>query len=154
MQALIIAFTSDMIPRLVYYWSFSVPPYGSHSTHTMEGYINSTLSVFNISDFKNESKPSSPWLGKQTTCRQVSKKYLSFSNYKNSGFYIWAIQFSKQYPLRNIKTQESPAYFEWQNGMEVFTHKCYSENSFFFKFGFLPADSFPKKHLAIFISNS
>ncbi|NXR95045.1 ANO6 protein, partial [Hypocryptadius cinnamomeus] len=70
-NALIIAFTSDMIPRLVYYWSFSVPPYGSHSTHTMEGYINSTLSVFNISDFKNASKPSSPWFGNQTTCRQV-----------------------------------------------------------------------------------
>ncbi|NWI04495.1 ANO6 protein, partial [Tichodroma muraria] len=70
-NAMIIAFTSDMIPRLVYYWSFSVPPYGSHSTHTMKGYINSTLSVFNISDFKNASKPFSPWFGNQTTCRQV-----------------------------------------------------------------------------------
>ncbi|NXW76267.1 ANO6 protein, partial [Hirundo rustica] len=70
-NAMIIAFTSDMIPRLVYYWSFSVPPYGNHSSHTMEGYINSTLSVFNISDFKNASKPLSPWFGNQTTCRQV-----------------------------------------------------------------------------------
>ncbi|NXY19675.1 ANO6 protein, partial [Atrichornis clamosus] len=70
-NAMIIAFTSDMIPRLVYYWSFSVPPYGSHTSHTMKGYINSTLSVFNISDFKNASKPFSPWLGNQTTCRQV-----------------------------------------------------------------------------------
>ncbi|NWW67830.1 ANO6 protein, partial [Ifrita kowaldi] len=70
-NAMIIAFTSDMIPRLVYYWSFSVPPYGSHSSHTMKGYINSTLSVFNISDFKNESKPFSPWFRTQTTCRQV-----------------------------------------------------------------------------------
>ncbi|NXS44146.1 ANO6 protein, partial [Balaeniceps rex] len=70
-NAMIIAFTSDMIPRLVYYWSFSVPPYGSHSSHTMKGYINSTLSVFNISDFKNASKPFSPWFGSQTTCRQV-----------------------------------------------------------------------------------
>lgn len=85
-QAMIIAFTSDMIPRLVYYWSFSVPPYGSHSSHTMKGYINSTLSVFNISDFKNVSKPLSPWFGNQMTCRQVSNKCLSFSNYKNNGF--------------------------------------------------------------------
>ncbi|NWV11140.1 ANO6 protein, partial [Ptilonorhynchus violaceus] len=75
-NAMIIAFTSDMIPRLVYYWSFSVPPYGSHSSHTMKGYINSTLSVFNISDFKNASKPFSPWFGNQTTCRQVSNKHL------------------------------------------------------------------------------
>uniref|UniRef100_A0A8B9VFP6 Anoctamin n=1 Tax=Anas zonorhyncha TaxID=75864 RepID=A0A8B9VFP6_9AVES len=70
-NAMIIAFTSDMIPRLVYYWSFSVPPYGSHSSHTMKGYINNTLSVFNISDFRNASKPSSPWFGNQTTCRQI-----------------------------------------------------------------------------------
>lgn len=74
MQAMIIAFTSDMIPRLVYYWSFSVPPYGSHSSHTMKGYINSTLSVFNISDFKNASKPFSPWFVNQT-CRQVSNNH-------------------------------------------------------------------------------
>ncbi|KAL8221386.1 UNVERIFIED_CONTAM: Anoctamin-6 [Gekko kuhli] len=35
---MIIAFTSDMIPRLVYYWSFSVPPYGDQSSYTMKGY--------------------------------------------------------------------------------------------------------------------
>uniref|UniRef100_A0A8B9Q5L6 Anoctamin n=1 Tax=Apteryx owenii TaxID=8824 RepID=A0A8B9Q5L6_APTOW len=74
-NAMIIAFTSDMIPRLVYYWSFSVPPYGNHSTYTMKGYINNTLSVFNISDFKNESKPSAPQVGNQTTCRQVSNNH-------------------------------------------------------------------------------
>uniref|UniRef100_A0A671UEU8 Anoctamin n=1 Tax=Sparus aurata TaxID=8175 RepID=A0A671UEU8_SPAAU len=52
-NAMIIAFTSDMIPRLVYYWSFSVYPYGKSSGHTMEGYINSSLSVFNTDDFSN-----------------------------------------------------------------------------------------------------
>lgn len=76
-QAMIIAFTSDMIPRLVYYWSFSVPPYGSHSSHTMKGYINSTLSVFNISDFRNASKPLSSSFGNQTTCRWESITILS-----------------------------------------------------------------------------
>lgn len=71
-QAMIIAFTSDMIPRLVYYWSFSVPPYGDHTHYTMEGYINNTLSIFNIADFKNRSK-GNPYtgLGNYTTCRQV-----------------------------------------------------------------------------------
>lgn len=54
---MIIAFTSDMIPRLVYYWSFSVYPYGDSPTHTMEGYINSSLSVFDTDDFSEESKP-------------------------------------------------------------------------------------------------
>lgn len=56
-QAMIIAFTSDMIPRLVYYWSFSVYPYGNHPNNTMEGYINSSLSIFNTSDFSDFSKP-------------------------------------------------------------------------------------------------
>ncbi|XP_050792073.1 anoctamin-6 isoform X4 [Gopherus flavomarginatus] len=75
-NAMIIAFTSDMIPRLVYYWSFSVPPYGDHSNYTMKGYINNTLSVFNIADFKNGSKPVSlPWLGNQTTCRYRDFRY-------------------------------------------------------------------------------
>ncbi|XP_028280912.1 anoctamin-6 [Parambassis ranga] len=54
-NAMIIAFTSDMIPRLVYYWSFSVYPYEDHKNHTMAGYINSSLSVFNTSDFQKES---------------------------------------------------------------------------------------------------
>eukprot|EP00069_Balaena_mysticetus_P012414 bmy_21657T0 len=55
-NAMIVAFTSDMIPRLVYYWSFSVPPYGDHPHYTMEGYINNTLSYFNVADFKSKSK--------------------------------------------------------------------------------------------------
>ncbi|XP_047431254.1 anoctamin-6 [Mugil cephalus] len=67
-NAMIIAFTSDMIPRLVYYWSFSVYPYEDNSNHTMVGYINSSLSIFNTSDFsENMAKDNlSPNI---TTCR-------------------------------------------------------------------------------------
>lgn len=65
---MIIAFTSDMIPRLVYYWSFSVAPYGDHPAHTMKGYINSTLSVFNTSDFSDHSRPLGIFTN-VTTCR-------------------------------------------------------------------------------------
>ncbi|KAM3859002.1 anoctamin-6 [Diretmus argenteus] len=76
-NAMIIAFTSDMIPRLVYYWSFSVYPYGDHSYHTMEGYINNTLSIFNIEDFSNQSRPiNTPyWLNNVTTCRYRDFRY-------------------------------------------------------------------------------
>lgn len=72
---MIIAFTSDMIPRLVYYWSFSVYPYGEQSKHTMEGYINSSLSVFNINDFSNASKPllEPYWFNTTTTCRCAAR---------------------------------------------------------------------------------
>uniref|UniRef100_A0A8C6TP30 Anoctamin n=1 Tax=Neogobius melanostomus TaxID=47308 RepID=A0A8C6TP30_9GOBI len=61
-NTMIIAFTSDMIPRLVYYWAFSVYPYTENYSNTMTGYINSTLSIFNISDFSEESRPLSPLL--------------------------------------------------------------------------------------------
>ncbi|XP_055973873.1 anoctamin-6 isoform X1 [Sorex fumeus] len=92
-NAMIIAFTSDMIPRLVYYWSFSIPPYGNSSFYTMEGYINRTLSVFNISDFKDKSLGNSDSeLGNHTVCR-----YRDFRNppghpqqYKHS-IYYWHV---------------------------------------------------------------
>ncbi|XP_066543205.1 anoctamin-6 [Amia ocellicauda] len=74
-NAMIIAFTSDMIPRLVYYWSFSVYPYGEHPDHTMMGYINNSLSVFRISDFSNESLPLQLNLGNITTCRYRDFRY-------------------------------------------------------------------------------
>ncbi|XP_021560445.1 anoctamin-6 isoform X3 [Neomonachus schauinslandi] len=91
--AMIIAFTSDMIPRLVYYWSFSVPPYGNHTHYTMEGYINSTLSIFKVSDFKNQSKGNpDPKVVIPTTCR-----YRDFRNppgheqqYKHN-IYYWHV---------------------------------------------------------------
>nr|XP_014352836.1 PREDICTED: anoctamin-6 [Latimeria chalumnae] len=99
-NAMIIAFTSDMIPRLVYYWSFSVPPYGNHNSHTMEGYIESSLAVFNISDFKLESEPNNlpSWFEQMniTTCR-----YRDFRNppghihqYEHS-IYYWHVLTAK-----------------------------------------------------------
>ncbi|XP_034528964.1 anoctamin-6 isoform X2 [Notolabrus celidotus] len=73
-NATIIAFTSDMIPRLVYYWSFSVYPYGDYGNNTMEGYINTSLSIFNIKDFSNYSRPmSTPY--NITTCRYRDFRY-------------------------------------------------------------------------------
>ncbi|XP_078531829.1 anoctamin-6 [Lissotriton helveticus] len=93
-NAMIIAFTSDMIPRLVYYWSFSVPPYGNHSSYTMQGYINSTLSVFNVSDFKSQSRPNTipPWLGEVTTCRYRDFRYPPDHQYKyEHNMYYWHV---------------------------------------------------------------
>uniref|UniRef100_A0A8P4K0L0 Anoctamin n=1 Tax=Dicentrarchus labrax TaxID=13489 RepID=A0A8P4K0L0_DICLA len=62
-----------MIPRLVYYWSFSVYPYGNYSNHTMEGYINSSLSIFSTSHFSNESMPIATY--NITTCRYRDFRY-------------------------------------------------------------------------------
>ncbi|NWU96482.1 ANO5 protein, partial [Upupa epops] len=51
-NAFIVAFTSDMIPRLVYYYAYS-----ENENSPMSGYINNSLSVFQISDFHLENKP-------------------------------------------------------------------------------------------------
>ncbi|NWX50794.1 ANO5 protein, partial [Steatornis caripensis] len=51
-NAFIVAFTSDMIPRLVYYYAYS-----ENEDSPMSGYINNSLSVFQISDFPDGNKP-------------------------------------------------------------------------------------------------
>ncbi|XP_043938519.1 anoctamin-1 isoform X1 [Protopterus annectens] len=52
-NAFVISFTSDFIPRLVYLYMYS--PDG-----TMHGFINNTLSYFNVTDFKNGTAPTEP----------------------------------------------------------------------------------------------
>ncbi|XP_040111582.1 anoctamin-5 [Oryx dammah] len=52
-NAIIVAFTSDMVPRLVYYYAYSV-----NETWPMRGYINNSLSVFLIADFPSNTVPS------------------------------------------------------------------------------------------------
>lgn len=69
LQAFIVAFTSDMIPRLVFMYAYQ--PDGS-----MKGYINNSLSVFNISEFKLDNRPENGenpfWFNSSiTTCRCV-----------------------------------------------------------------------------------
>uniref|UniRef100_A0A8C3R732 Anoctamin n=1 Tax=Cyanoderma ruficeps TaxID=181631 RepID=A0A8C3R732_9PASS len=51
-NAFIVAFTSDMIPRLVYYYAYS-----ENEDSPMSGYINNSLSVFLISDFPERNEP-------------------------------------------------------------------------------------------------
>lgn len=67
------AFTSDMIPRLVYL-------YADHPGNetTMRGYINNSLSVYEISKLHPDNKPDNeenpPWFNESiiTTCRYVA----------------------------------------------------------------------------------
>ena len=49
-QALIIAFTSDFIPRLVYREVYS-------ADQSYKGYINNSLGYFNVVDFENGTAP-------------------------------------------------------------------------------------------------
>lgn len=68
-QAFIVAFTSDMIPRLVYMYAYQ--PDGEMN---MKGYIDNSLSVFNISEIPLANRPEEGenpfWFNSSiTTCR-------------------------------------------------------------------------------------
>uniref|UniRef100_A0A8D0MYL6 Anoctamin n=1 Tax=Sus scrofa TaxID=9823 RepID=A0A8D0MYL6_PIG len=52
-NAFVISFTSDFIPRLVYLYMYS-------ADGTMHGFVNHTLSSFNVSDFQNGTAPDDP----------------------------------------------------------------------------------------------
>ncbi|XP_071618597.1 anoctamin-1 isoform X3 [Heliangelus exortis] len=52
-NAFVISFTSDFIPRLVYLYMYS-------ETGTMHGFVNHTLSSFNVSDFQAGTAPNDP----------------------------------------------------------------------------------------------
>ncbi|XP_037306227.2 anoctamin-1a isoform X2 [Pungitius pungitius] len=52
-NAFVISFTSDFIPRLVYQYMYSVDG-------TMHGFVNHTLSYFNVSDFQPGTDPIQP----------------------------------------------------------------------------------------------
>ncbi|XP_029336076.1 anoctamin-5 isoform X3 [Mus caroli] len=51
-NAFIVSFTSDIIPRLVYFYAYS-----TNSTEPLSGYVNNSLSVFLIADFPNHTVP-------------------------------------------------------------------------------------------------
>ncbi|XP_028916825.1 anoctamin-1 isoform X2 [Ornithorhynchus anatinus] len=52
-NAFVISFTSDFIPRLVYLYMYS-------ENGTMHGFVNHTLSSFNVSDFQKGTAPNDP----------------------------------------------------------------------------------------------
>ncbi|KAG7245455.1 hypothetical protein INR49_010906 [Caranx melampygus] len=74
-NAFIVAFTSDMIPRLVYMYA-----YHPNNEMNMKGYINNSLSVFNISEIPLVSRPEDGenplWFNSTiTTCRYRDYRY-------------------------------------------------------------------------------
>ncbi|XP_053305226.1 anoctamin-5 isoform X2 [Spea bombifrons] len=68
-NAFIVAFTSDMIPRLVYYYAYT-----ENAGSPMSGYINSSLSFFNVSDFSADHMPLENEMN-VTVCRYRDYRY-------------------------------------------------------------------------------
>uniref|UniRef100_A0A8C5CVD5 Anoctamin n=1 Tax=Gadus morhua TaxID=8049 RepID=A0A8C5CVD5_GADMO len=74
-NAFIVAFTSDMIPRLVYMYA-----YQTNGQLSMKGYINDSLSIFSIDQIPAESRPepgeNPAWFNSSiTTCRYRDYRY-------------------------------------------------------------------------------
>ncbi|XP_075877433.1 anoctamin-5-like isoform X3 [Nelusetta ayraudi] len=70
-NAFIMAFTSDMIPRMVYLYAYS-------KESNMKGYINDSLSVFNVSHIPEDHMPDEFTLRLRnvtTTCRYYDYRY-------------------------------------------------------------------------------
>uniref|UniRef100_A0A8B9LU47 Anoctamin n=1 Tax=Astyanax mexicanus TaxID=7994 RepID=A0A8B9LU47_ASTMX len=78
-NAFVISFTSDFIPRLVYQYMYS-------ETGTMHGFIDHTLSYFNVSHFKEGTAPSGSTI---TVCR--------YKDYREPPWSGTPYQFSKHY---------------------------------------------------------
>ncbi|KAK7896005.1 hypothetical protein WMY93_021330 [Mugilogobius chulae] len=81
-NAFVISFTSDFIPRLVYQYVYS-------PTGTMHGFIDHTLSYFNVSNFKPGTAPDSTEHGNISVCR--------YKDYREPPWATDAYQFSKHY---------------------------------------------------------
>ncbi|XP_068163470.1 anoctamin-1-like isoform X2 [Antennarius striatus] len=81
-NAFVISFTSDFVPRLVYQYMFS-------QTGTMHGFIDHTLSYFNVSNFKPGTAPQNSEHGIITVCR--------YKDYREPPWSPDAYTFSKQY---------------------------------------------------------
>ncbi|XP_041856401.1 anoctamin-5-like isoform X2 [Melanotaenia boesemani] len=67
-NAFIMAFTSDMIPRMVYLYAYS-------NKTSMRGYVNNSLSIYNISQIPQENMPEDIWSDNSTTCRYRDYRY-------------------------------------------------------------------------------
>ncbi|XP_077565528.1 anoctamin-2b [Stigmatopora nigra] len=81
-NAFVISFTSDFIPRLVYQYMYS-------QSGTMHGFIDHTLSYFNVSNFKPGTAPHNSHHGDVTVCR--------YKDYREPPWSPDAYYFSKQY---------------------------------------------------------
>ncbi|KAI4803052.1 hypothetical protein KUCAC02_006611 [Chaenocephalus aceratus] len=81
-NAFVISFTSDFIPRLVYQYMFS-------ETGTMHGFIDHTLSYFNVSHFKHGTAPQNIEQADITVCR--------YKDYREPPWSPDAYTISKQY---------------------------------------------------------
>ncbi|XP_054581702.1 anoctamin-9 [Eptesicus fuscus] len=83
-NGMVIAFTSEFIPRVVYKYRYGPCRQGAHpSADCLTGYINHSLSVFHTKDFRDPARIKGP--GNITECR--------YRDYRNAQDYNFSEQF-------------------------------------------------------------
>nr|XP_033784511.1 anoctamin-9 [Geotrypetes seraphini] len=86
-NGLVIAITSDFIPRLVYKYAYGPCAQGNNTNlDCLTGYINHSLSVFHIQDFERHTHASTlPQFQNVVDCR--------YRDYRNSDDYSFSVEF-------------------------------------------------------------
>ncbi|KAG8509165.1 Anoctamin-2 [Galemys pyrenaicus] len=82
-NAFVIAVTSDFIPRLVYQYSYS-------NNGTLHGFVNHTLSFFNVSQLKEGTQPENSQFDQEV-------QFCRFKDYREPPWAPNPYEFSKQY---------------------------------------------------------
>ncbi|XP_043943716.1 anoctamin-4 isoform X3 [Protopterus annectens] len=93
-NAFVIAVTSDFIPRLVYAYKYGpCAGQGQAGERCMVGYVNSSLSVFLVSNFENRSEP----LSNRSDHSGTATKYCRYRDYRAHPEakepYVYTLQF-------------------------------------------------------------
>ncbi|XP_072905374.1 anoctamin-9-like isoform X2 [Hemitrygon akajei] len=89
-NGLVIAITSDFIPRLVYRYEYGPCADGYSSVDScLMGYVNNSLSVFHVKNFENETRLKDN--GSESLGFQV--KYCRYRDYRTDNDYEYTIQF-------------------------------------------------------------
>lgn len=111
-QAFVISFTSDFIPRLVYLYMYS-------ENGTMHGFVNHTLSSFNVSDFQAGTAPNDPLdLGYEVQICRYSLEWSLTQSVSTAGRFwhswgrllVFSIPFLSTFYIRRIHCLEYLAY--------------------------------------------
>uniref|UniRef100_A0A665UCF1 Anoctamin n=1 Tax=Echeneis naucrates TaxID=173247 RepID=A0A665UCF1_ECHNA len=116
-NAFVISFTSDFIPRLVYQYMYS-------QTGTMHGFIDHTLSYFNVSNFKPGTAPYDSFLSQhpRVFCRR-------YKDYREPPWSPDAYQFSKQYWCVLAARLAFVILFQVGDHCFLFTICCYFQSA-------------------------
>ncbi|XP_063800798.1 anoctamin-9 isoform X2 [Pseudophryne corroboree] len=91
-NGLVIAITSDFIPRLIYKYAYGPCAHGEKDIDCLTGYINQSLSIFHTRDFERLTQVSQSVYSNVTECR--------YRDYRTADDYSHSVQFWHIFAVR------------------------------------------------------